>query len=335
MQLGHLPRVPLAFLPTPLEDAPRLTAALGGPRIMIKRDDQTGLALGGNKARKLEFLMGEALRQGATVVITTGGAQSNHTRMTAAAARRLGLQSVLVLGGPAPEQVQGNLLLDHLLGADIRFVEAEDDLTTERAMDDAADELRRKGQRPYVIPVGGSGPTGALGYVAAFLECLEQVNQRGVRVGRIFVAGGSGGTLTGLTLGAKLTHSGVQVVGISVSRAASELKERVARFATGCAREKLNMDVAVTEDEVTVYDQYVGPGYGKPTPEGLEAMRTAAKTEGLITDPVYTGKCLAGLADLIHRGEIKAGENVVFWHTGGAPGLFAHAELFKPEVKRT
>ncbi|MHB9144917.1 MAG: D-cysteine desulfhydrase family protein [Symbiobacteriia bacterium] len=326
MLLSSLPRVPFAFTPTPLERAPRLSAALGGPRILIKRDDQTGLALGGNKARKLEFWLGEAISQGADAVITTGGVGSNHARMTAAAARRVGITPVLILSGQRSPLPQGNLLLDGLLGADIRYIEDDSDEAAAQAMAAAAAALREAGHRPYIIPGGGSGATGDAGYVAAFLEFLQQTIDQQLRVDRILVATGSCGTQAGLALGAKLTHAGLQVLGISVSRPADAVRQRVAAIATDCARSRLGVDLALTEAEVDVTDDYIGPGYGVPTEAGLAAMRLAAATEGLILDPVYTGKCLAGLIDLVRRGEIGKSETVVFWHTGGAPGIFAHAE---------
>lgn len=336
MRLSSLPRVPLAFTPTPLEEAPRLSAAIGGPRILIKRDDQTGLALGGNKARKLEYWLGEAMARSADVIITTGDVGSNHARMTAAAARRFGLLPVLILSGEQPglrqarQSPQGNLLLDELLGADIRYIEDVSDAAAEQAMAAAADELRRAGHRPYIIPGGGSGATGDAGYVAAFLEFQQQAIAQQLHVDRILVATGSCGTQAGLALGAKLTHSGVQVLGVSVSRSAAEVKQRVAHIASDCAQSRLDVDLLLTADEVDVTDDYIGPDYGVPTAECVAAMRLAAATEGIILDPVYTGKCLAGLIGLVRQGEIGKAETVVFWHTGGAPEVFAHAKAVNP-----
>lgn len=324
MQIGNLPRVTLAHLPTPLEDAPRLTEFLGGPRIWIKRDDLTGLAIGGNKARKLEFLLGEARAQRCDIVITVGAVQSNHARMTAAAARRLGLDVVVVLNGEEPELAQGNLLLDRVLGADVRIVQTEDDYVLMGVVDDIARHLRKDGRRPYVIPRGGSNALGAAAYMLAALELLTQANELGIRIDAIVHASTSGGTQAGLYTGTKVTESGVQVVGISAGPA----QEVVARRVLGIVEElvqMLELRWRPHPDDLIVSDDYVGVRYGVPTPAGLEAIRLAARTEGIILDPVYTGKAMAGLRALVAQEHFRAGQNVVFWHTGGVPALFAHA----------
>lgn len=324
MQIGNLPRVTLAHLPTPLEDAPRLSEFLGGPRIWIKRDDLTGLALGGNKARKLEFLLGQARAQGCDVVITVGAVQSNHARMTAAAARRLGLDVVVVLNGEEPALAQGNLLLDRVLGAEVRIVQTEDDYVLMGVVDDLARHLRKDGRRPYVIPRGGSNALGAAAYMLAALELLTQANQQGIRIDAIVHASTSGGTQAGLYTGTKVTESGVQVVGIS----AGPPQEVVARRVLGIVEELvqlLELRWRPHPDDLIVYDDYVGERYGVPTPAGLEAIRLAARSEGIILDPVYTGKAMAGLRALVAREHFRSGQNVVFWHTGGVPALFAHA----------
>jgi len=328
MQIGNLPRIRLANLPTPLEEAPRLSEFLGGPRIMIKRDDLTGLALGGNKARKLEFLLGQAREAGCDVVITVGAVQSNHARMTAAAARRLGMDAVLVLNGEDPGLAQGNLLLDRVFGADVRIVQTDDDYVLMGVVDDVARHLRKDGRRPYVIPRGGSNAFGAAAYMTAALELLTQANQMGVRVDAIVHASSSGGTQSGLYTGTKVTESGVQVIGISVG----PKKEVVARRVLGIVGELVQMLELRWRphlDDIIVYDDFVGERYGVPTPECLEAIRLLARTEGILLDPVYTGKAMAGLRGLVAREQLRPGQNVVFWHTGGQPALFAHAPVLQ------
>jgi len=325
MLLERLPRVHLAELPTPLEELPRFSQALGGPRIFIKRDDLTGLALGGNKARKLEFLMADALQQGADVVITCGGGQSNHARQTAAAAAKLGLGCVLVLSGSPDQPVQGNLLLDKLLGAEVRFVTVSGIFGYDEANEKVAAELRAKGRRPYIIPVGGSTTLGASAYVAALGEIAQQLKQRGLRVDRLFLASGSAGTQAGATLGAVYYQTGIDVIGVSVSSPRDELAARVLELANATAA-KLGAGCKVEPSHVKVGDGYIGSGYAKLTPEGAEAIRLLARTEGIILDPVYTGKAMACLVDYVRQGRIGRDENVLFLHTGGAAGLFAFAE---------
>lgn len=324
MQLGNLPRVRLANLPTPLDEAPRLTEHLRGPRIWIKRDDLTGLAMGGNKARKLEFLLGEARRQGCDVIITVGAVQSNHARMTAAAARRLGFDVVVVLNGDPPAQAQGNLLLDHIFGAEVRIIQTDDDYVLMGVVDDLARQLRRDGRRPYVIPRGGSTALGAAGYLAASLELLAQANALGVRIDAIVHASTSGGTQSGLYTGTRLTESGVQVVGVSAGPKREIVTKRVQSIVTDLAQ-LLELKWRPHPDDLVVTDEYVGERYGVPTPAGLEAIRIVARTEGVLLDPVYTGKAMAGLIGLIGQERFRPDQNVVFWHTGGQPAVFAHA----------
>jgi D-cysteine desulfhydrase family pyridoxal phosphate-dependent enzyme len=325
--LDEIPRIPLAHLPTPLEPAPRLGAAIGLPRLWVKRDDNTGLALGGNKARKLEYLMAEAREQRADLVMTTGGIQSNHARMTAAAARRLGMGSVLFLCEPAPDRTQGNLLLDRLLGAEIRFLPDLSLGEMNREMAAAAEGFRAEGRRPYIIPVGGSTALGCLGYVRAVRELAEQLDAAGERLDAMTVAVGSTGTFAGILLGRDLFLPDTRVYGISVAPPAAVGARRCAAIAAEAAG---LIGAAVREgiESPPVYDDWLGPAYGVPTPEGLEVIRTAARTEGLLLDPVYTGKALAGTRGLAERGALKPEETVLFWHTGGAPALFAFEELF-------
>lgn len=332
MNLDQIERVPLAQIPTPLETAPRLGAAIGLPQLLVKRDDCTGLAMGGNKARKLEYLFADALAQEADVVFTTGGVQSNHARMTAAAACKLGLRAELFLCDPQPEAAQGNLLLDRLFGATVHFIPG---LTLEQMnarMNTRADELRSRGQRPYIIPVGGSTPLGCLGYVAAVRELAEQCAANGTRPDAITVATGSTGTLSGILLGAHLFLPGTRVCGISVSPRTAPGQRKCARIISEAAR-LLGVDWSPTPDEIPLWDDWLGPDYGIPTPEGLDAIHLAATLEGLLLDPVYTGKALAGTRGLAQRGTLKPDETVVFWHTGGAPALFAFDTLFTPPAE--
>ena len=318
MSIGTIPRFPLATLPTPLHEAHRLREALGGPercpRILIKRDDLTGLALGGNKARKLEFLIADALRKGATAVITTGAVQSNHARMTAAAARLAGLRCSLVLTTSVEDPpIQGNLLLDHLLQADVHLVPAPPDksLAVDAAVDETiarvAADLESRGERPYVIPVGGSSGVGALGEAPT----------------RLYYASGSRGTQAGLVLGAKIYSAPYQVYGIAVSGGGADKDARALENVAEAAA-MLGVPPQVTESDLITDEGYIGEGYGIPTPECLEAIRLLAQTEAIFLDPSYTGKAMAGLIDHVRRGVIGPDETVVFLHTGGVPAIFAH-----------
>jgi D-cysteine desulfhydrase family pyridoxal phosphate-dependent enzyme len=332
MRLDELARVHLAELPTALEDAPRLAKAIGVERLLVKRDDLTGLALGGNKARKLEFLMAEAQAKGADIVLTCGGGQSNHARMTAAAARKLGMDAILFLDDPMPAEFGGNLLLDVILGAEIRFLGCVTYPEVEEAMAEAAAKLTSQGRTPYVIPVGGSTPVGAMGYVTGVREAAGQLKEMGVENVDIVMALGSAGTAAGTLLGCDLFLPDAHVIGISVSRSADKAFVRAELIADEAA-EMIGVGLP-DPSRLRVYDEYIGEGYAIPTKEGVEAILMAARTEGLILDPVYTGKAMAGLIDLARKGEIGVGRPVLFWHTGGAGGLFACEELFRDEARR-
>lgn len=327
MSLERIPRLRLAALPTPLEEAPQLSEALGGPRILIKRDDLTGLALGGNKTRKLEYLMADAVAQGADVVLTVGAAQSNHCRQTAAAARKVGLKAILVLARSEHNELQGNLLLNALLDADVRMIEARPGRGTTEAMVEIAEEERAHGRRPYLIPGGGSNGLGALGYAQCVLEIQQQLLERGTSADRLYVSSGSGGTQGGLQLGARMFSAPYQVVGVSPGGSAEGVRGAVLRAADEGAR-LLRLPFEIAPGDVVVHDEYVGPGYAIPTAASNEAIRLFAETEGLILDPVYTAKAAAGLIDHIRRGLIPRDSTVIFLHTGGQPALFAyHAEM--------
>lgn len=324
LALESLPRVKLAHLPTPLEEASRLSEYLRGPRIWIKRDDLTGLALGGNKARKLEFLLGQARAQGCDVIITVGAVQSNHARMTAAAAQKLGLKTIVVLNGEPPPHAQGNLLLDYIFGAEVRIIQTDDDFVLMGVVEDLARELRRDGRKPYIIPRGGSNAYGASGYVQAWSELRSQIGALGLRVNAIVHASTSGGTQSGLYTGTKLTESGVQIVGISAGPRKEVVTTRVLGIVTELV-ELLHLPWRPHPDDLIVYDDYVGERYGVPTQACLDAIRIVARTEGVLLDPVYTGKAMAGLMGLVAQGRFTSAHHVVFWHTGGQPAIFAHA----------
>ena len=319
MQLGHFPRVRLTTLPTPLEDMENLSRHLGGPRILIKRDDLTGLATGGNKTRKLEFLMGDALHQKADVIVTGANPQSNHVRQTAAAAKKLGLHAVLLLSGEEPSEVTGNLLLDKIFGVELRFVGGTEEELLPK-MDRVAQELRTAGRRPYVIKHFGSVPIGTLGYVHALEEMLYQANQRQIKIDHLIVSGG-GGTQAGLCLGAKAMNAGLNIIGIAISRRNLPKNAQVAKLVNETTT-FMGLDLQMNPDEITVLNDYTGPGFAIPTEEMVEAIKLVAQTEGILLDPVYTGKVIVGLIDLIQKGVFQKDETVLFVHTGGIPTLF-------------
>ena len=320
MQLAEIRRIPLVHEPTPLHLLPRLSAALGGVQVWCKRDDLTRLALGGNKLRKLEFLLREALDQGADTVITTGAAQSNHARLTAAAASSLGMRSILVLRGPVIGQGQGNLLLDDLVGAEVRIRSWQSWDEANALLEEVAVEVREAGHCPYVVPMGGTNALGTLGYVLAARELALQTEGR--TPAAVVCATSSGGTQAGLVLGRALFDLPFEIVGISVAEPAAKAAAAVAQVASAAAA--LLESAAIPPDTVTVLDDYIGEGYGKLDRRTIEAIRLVASLEGVLLDPVYTGKAMAGLLDLAHRHRWKSGDEVVFLHTGGIPAIFAY-----------
>jgi len=326
MKTEELPRLRLAFLPTPLMKAERLTRELGGPTLWLKRDDLTGLAFGGNKIRKLEFIMADALAKGATHVLTIGGAQSNHAMQTAAVARRLGVAPVLVLGKPRRPGLCGNLLLDKILGADVRFATEYGAEALKKAMAVEAEKLRAEGHKPYCIPLGGSGALGVVGYALAAKELAEQAHALGMKIDRVYAAFGSGGTHAGLALGKKIFGLDFEVVAVNVGAVRGDGAALIAEIANEGA--DLLGAAHVSAGDVTVVNDYVGEGYAIPSPEGIAAIKQVAQAEGIFLDPVYTGKAMAGLIGDIRSGKIGKNGNVVFLHTGGGPGLFVFAEHF-------
>jgi D-cysteine desulfhydrase len=318
MRLDELSRFTLGVWPTPLRAAPRLSDAIGVP-VFIKRDDLSGLGLGGNKVRKLEYLIGDALDQGADVVVTGGGAQSNHAALTALAAARAGMSAHLVFYGNRREGApEGNGVLNALVGVETTYTGVDDRSSVDSAMSDVAAKLKAAGRRPYVIPRGGATSRGCAGYVAASREMAGQLADLGISPDRLFVATGSCGTQAGLVLGARWLGARYRVVGVTVSRPREECLERVHRLVAQCAK-LLGLD-GEEDEEVTVIDGYMGPGYGKPSDEGRAAMELVAQTEGLVLDPVFTAKAMAALLDNVKD---RIGGAVVFLHTGGAPATFA------------
>lgn len=313
--MKNIPRLKFAHLPTPIEEMPRLTAALDGPRLFIKRDDQTGLAFGGNKTRKLEFLIAEADVQKARTIITAGAVQSNHCRQTAAAAARFGMDCILVLYGEQPGQKSANLMLDELFGAEIVWTDRDH---REEALDLTFTRAEAEGRHPYLAPYGGSSPTGAMGYVFA----MEEFVQQGLPVDWIVFASSSGGTQSGMVLGAKLFGYKGNLMGISIDEPQAILQDRCAKLATDSAV-KLGERAAFTSSDVMVNSDYCAAGYGVLTDLEREAVRLFAKTEGILLDPVYTGRAAGGMIDLIRKGFFTRNQRVLFWHTGGTTALFA------------
>ncbi len=326
MHLARFPRIHLAHLPTPLERLDRLTAALHGPEIWIKRDDCTGLSTGGNKTRKLEFLMAEALAQGADMVMTQGATQSNHARQTAAFAARLGLDCHILLenrtgsNDPAYRE-NGNVLLDDLHGATRE--ERGPGLDMNAEMEAVAETFRARGRNVYTIPGGGSNPTGALGYVNCAYELLGQLNDRSLAVDHIVTATGSAGTQAGLIAGLKAVHAGIPLLGFGV-RAPKERQEAMVFALATATAAKVGASGAVERSDVVADCGYVGEGYGIPNAGTMEAIRLFARLEGILLDPVYSGKAAAGLVDWCRTGRLRRGQRVVFLHTGGAAGLFGY-----------
>jgi D-cysteine desulfhydrase len=338
-RLAAFPRRSLGFLPTPLVALPRLSAVLGGPRILVKRDDQTGLALGGNKTRKLEFLIGEALSRGCDCVVTGGAAQSNHCRQTAAAAAAVGLDCHLALGGEAPKPPElpgGNLLLDEILGATIHWGgprrKGED-------IPRIVESLAAAGRRPYVIPYGGSNAIGALGFVDAARELAAQLEVGGIEAAAVVFASSSGGTQAGLEVGARLFGLRARLVAIAIDKLGGEsLLGRVRELAEEVA-DLFGLDLDHEEGsgldpaEINLNEGFLGAGYGIVGEAERSAIRLAARSEGLLLDPVYSGRAFAGLLSLVASGEFHAGQTVVFWHTGGTPALFPYAAELSIDAK--
>lgn len=332
MQLAAYPRVRLGHFPTPLEFMPNLTKHLGGPNLYIKRDDCTGLASGGNKTRKLEFLVAQALAQGADTLITQGAVQSNHARQTVAAAARVGLKCKILLEQRVQDATEeydqsGNVLLDRLMGGEIvARLPAGTDM--QKAMDDLAAEMRTAGHKPYVIPGGGSNPVGALGYVACAQELLSQSFEQSVPIDHVVHATGSTGTQAGLVVGLRASNSGIPVYGISVRAPKEQQEQNVWKLVQGTIDYMGLPAASVERADIVANSDFVGKGYGVPTDAMVQAVRLTAALEAILLDPVYSGKGMAGLISLVRAGHFKKGQNVVFIHTGGAVGLFGYRNAF-------
>ena len=335
MDLTIFPRVRLCHSPTPLESLENLTKELGGPTLYIKRDDCTGLATGGNKTRKLEFLIGQALQQGADTIITQGAVQSNHARQTAAAAAKFGLNCKILLERRVPNvalnyEQTGNVLLDRMFGAELEWWPAGEDMNAIGR--DVTEKVRQEGGVPYFIPGGGSNKVGALGYVNCAIELLQQADEQGLRIDTVVTSTGSAGTQAGLVVGLEDGNSGIKVYGVSARLPRDKQEELVYNLAVETAT-YVGMKGEISRESVVANSDYVGPGYGQPTPEMVEAVNLLARTEGILLDPVYSGKAMAGLIGEIRKGTFSKDDNIVFVHTGGTVALFAYEALFSESVK--
>jgi D-cysteine desulfhydrase len=324
MNYEKIPRQSLGFFPTPIVELSKLSKALGGSKIFMKRDDNTGLALGGNKTRKLEFILGDALACGADTIITAGAAQSNHCRQTAAAAASLQLECHLVLGGEKPDIVNGNLLLDQIFGCHIHWAgvnrKGED-------IPQIVEQLKQAGKKPYVVPYGGSNELGALAFVEALKELETQRQDTGKSFTYIVFASSSGGTQAGLMLGKKMLDASYQIVGINIDKGETDkvpFDQFILSLANSTAK-FIGVNHDFSEEDLILNSDYVGEGYGVIGHLENEAISLTAQTEGILLDPVYTGRAMGGLFDMIRTGKINKKDSVLFWHTGGVPALFAYS----------
>tara|TARA_A200000159_G_scaffold24560_1_gene21734 strand:+ start:543 stop:1673 length:1131 start_codon:yes stop_codon:yes gene_type:complete len=331
LTLAKFPKVRLGHLPTPLEPMDRLSEILGGPRLWVKRDDCTGLSSGGNKTRKLEFLMADAQSKGADTIITQGATQSNHARQTTAAAAKLGMECHILLEDRTGSNdnnyiLNGNVLLDRLHGASVSKRSGGTDMNLE--MQDFADALIEKGKKPYIIPGGGSNPIGALGYVNCARELTEQASEIGLKIDALVHATGSAGTQAGLVTGLAAIQSSIHLLGIGV-RAPKDKQEQMVFDLAQKTADYLDTGIEIERDKVRAICDYVGAGYGLPTDGMIKAVKLLAQSEGLLFDPVYSGKGLDGLIDQIKKGYFAGMDNVVFLHTGGSAALFGYPETFE------
>lgn len=331
MDLSRFPRIKFTNFQTPLEKLEHLSKELNGPNIYIKRDDLLGLTAGGNKTRKLEFLVADAKQKGADTLITIGGVQSNHCRLTLAAAVKEKMKCILILEESKATEfdtlTNGNFFLYQLLGADsVKVVPHGTDLLEE--MKKAKEQVIEDGGKPYTIPVGGSNVVGATGYVACAQEIVQQTFDLGIELQHVVCASGSAGMHSGLVAGFAANHSKVNVIGVNVSREKVEQESNAYRLAQDL-NAHLGLEKNIPREAITCYDEYVGPGYALPTAEMVEAVKLMASTEGILLDPVYTGKTMAGLIDLIRKGYFQSSDNVLFIHSGGAPALYAYTSAFQ------
>ena len=332
--LSKYPRLKLTPLPTPIAYMKNLSEYLGGPRIYVKRDDIGSLAFGGNKTRKLEYIMAQAAAEGADTVVTLGGVQSNWVRQTVAAAKALGMDAVAVLEGEKPDAIQGNLMLDMLMGAQLIYmpgipqdVEDQEIASAFPITGPIAEDLRRQGKKPFLAPLGGATPTGHLGYINMVDELATQLAEENIRPTHIFVGTGTGGTHTGIQMGLRLAGMETKLVGISVSFHTRPKEEEIAQMCNE-AMAYYGVQEKFVPGDITVNYDYVGAGYGAVTPEAVEAVRLAARLEGLILCHTYAGKALSGLIGMIRSGELTKDDTVIFVHTGGGTADFEHPELY-------
>ncbi len=331
--------LPLAALqqgaqPTPLQELRRLNAHLGGARLWVKRDDLTGLALGGSKTRALGTLLGSALAQGADTLVTCGPTTSNHVRLTAAAGNQLGLRVVLVLQKPkgAADAAQGNMLLNHMLGAELVFEDSDSLAGLDPAMERVAAGLRQQGAKPFIIPGGGYSPTGAAGYIALVQELIEQAAAGQFKMDAVVFASGSGCIQSGVLLGCLALGADLPVYGVTINRSVAELTTRIAHDVEAASR-LVGLDLALPPQRIQVLDQFLGSGYAIPSEKGMAAMDLLARLEGLLLDPCYTSKSMAAAMHLaVHR--FRPGQNIVFIHTGGTPGIFSYASAIQSPTRR-
>ena len=325
-RIARLPRVKLAFTPTPLEEVPRLSEALGGPRILIKRDDLTGFAFGGNKVRAMEFRLAHVQANGYDAFVLVNIGQSNHARLHAAACTRLGIKMVVVKPGPKGERVQGNLLLNHITGAEIVEAGTTDHAELERILDETLEDLRRRGYKPYASTREPFSPiAGTIAFTEAAIELRDQLAAAGVERCHVFLVGGT--SSAGLALGGKLLDAPYHVHAVSVGGSKEDLLKTEVRLSNRVATEVLDLPPIMSEGDFSAYDDYVGSRYGDATAEVIEAIRLVGRTEGIFLDPVYTGKAMSGLIGEIRKGHVRKGETAVFVHTGGTPIIFAYDEV--------
>lgn len=330
--LDSFPRVKVAHVPTPLEDMPNLTRTLDGPKLFVKRDDLTGVAFGGNKARQLEYYFGEAKKSGADTILITGAVQSNYVRMTAAVSNKLGMQCHIQLEDRVPDvdelyRTSGNVLLDKLLGAQLHFYpEGEDEEGADLSLDELAKSLQRQGAIPYVIHLGpGHPPLGALGYIDAAAELLKQIKEMDLSIHEILIASGSGLTHSGLLFGLRALGSPIRVIGNCHRRNKDYQRKRISDVLQGISN-LLDIPSPAKEEDIHLFDGAVGPGYGQMDQSTREAILLAASNEALFCDPVYSGKAMAGLIALVRQNYFNKKNSVLFWHTGGQPAIFAYGE---------
>lgn len=334
MKFSEFPRANIATLPTPLQFLPNLSKILGGPNIWVKRDDLTGLAFGGNKARKLEYIMGEALSQKADVIVTGAGFQSNWCTQAVAAAKKLGLDIYLIKSGPYEnydsKEWDGNHLLHHLMGAQLKIVRKEKQL---EIMKSTVEQLKSDGRNPYFSPIGGSNPTGASAYMNAVLELAHQANQEGIHFDSLIHATGSGGTQAGLIMGAKAFNTGLKIIGAAVGW--KDKREQIQKIHDILleSKKKYDLDFNFNEEDIIIYNEYIGGGYGFMSNQKLEAIKLLAESEGILIDPVYTATAMACLIDLVRKNKLKKSNNILFLHTGGAVALFPYKEPIRSSIK--